>query len=60
MGVLIVLGMTLKANPAIQIPAQVLSHVILANLLIYKKIYHPSKLYLEYMERMGNLLCKLW
>ena len=35
MGVLIVLGMTLKANPAIQIPAQVLSHAILANLLIY-------------------------
>ena len=61
MGVLIVLELTLKANFAIQIPAQVKSNVIVANPLIYNYICdHPSKLYLEFMECMGNLLRKLW
>ena len=36
MGVLIVLAVTLKANPAIQIPAQVSSNIILVNTLFYK------------------------
>ena len=61
MGVLIVSEVTQKANFAIQIPAQVLSNVIAANPLIYNFLfYDPSQLYLEFMERMGNLLCKLW
>ena len=61
MGVLIVLEVTLKANPAIRIPAQVSSNIILVNPLIYNYLFdYPSQLYLEFMERMGNLLCKLW
>ena len=35
MGVLIALEVTVKANPAIQIPAQVSSNIILVNPLIY-------------------------
>ena len=61
MGVLIVLEMTLIANPAIQIPAQVYSNVTLTYPFIYNYLFdHPSQLHLEFMECMGNLLCKLW
>ena len=61
MGVLIVVEVTLKANSAIQIPAQVYFNVILVNTLILNYLlYHPSKLYLEFLDCMGNLLCKLW
>ena len=59
--VMIVLEVTLIANPAIQTPAQVWSNVIVANPLTFNCIFdYPSQLYLEFMERMGNLLCKLW
>ena len=61
MGVQTVLEATLIANPAIQTPAQVKSYVIVANPLIFNYLFdHPSQLYLEFMECMGNLLCKLW
>ena len=60
MGVLIALEVTLKANSAIQIPAQVKYNVFLANPLILNYLFdHPSRLYLEFMECMGNLLRKL-
>ena len=60
MGVLIVLEVTLKANFAIQIPAQVNYNAILANPFTLNYLFdHPSKLYLEFMECMGNLLCIL-
>ena len=56
MAVLIVLEMTLKANSAIQIPAQVKYYVFLANPLILNYLSdHPSRLYLEFMECMVQL-----
>ena len=36
MGVMIALEVSQKANPAIQIPAQVSSNIILVNTLFYK------------------------
>ena len=52
----------MRANPAIHLfhPAQVYANVIIASPLIYKYLFdHPSKLHLEFMECMGNLLCIL-
>ena len=60
MGVLIVLEVTLKVNSVIQIPAQVKFNVILVNALILNDLFdHSSKLYLEPMGCMGNLLGNL-